>query len=87
MICARYTEAKNKFLNSYDANKSTSYVLNVDVNDLYGHSMMQMFRIGRRNCVNLITKSDIKIVPTSKQYIKWQFRLTYKRGNNFKMEQ
>ena len=38
MVCKGYTEGKNKFLKPYDAKKLTSFM--IDVNNLYGHSMM-----------------------------------------------
>ena len=37
-----YTEANNKFLKSYDANKLISYIIYLDANNLYGHSMAQL---------------------------------------------
>ena len=39
MVFKGYAES-NKFLKSCDANKSTSYIMYLDANDLYGHSMM-----------------------------------------------
>ena len=30
---------------------------------------------------------DVKILITSKQYLKWSFRLTFKRENNLLMEE
>ena len=42
MICKNYAEANNKFLKSYDANKCTWYIIYLDANNLYGHSMMQL---------------------------------------------
>ena len=41
MICKGYPEASNEFL-KYDANKTTSYIIYLDTNNLYGHSMMQL---------------------------------------------
>ena len=38
MVCKGYTEGNNKFLKPYDAEKLTSFM--IDVNNLYGHSMM-----------------------------------------------
>ena len=42
MICKGFAEANNKFLNSYDANKPTSYIIYLDACSLYGHSMMHL---------------------------------------------
>ena len=40
MICKGYIEANNKFLKSYDANKPTLYIIYLDTNNLYRHSMI-----------------------------------------------
>ena len=42
MICKGYAVANNKFLKSSGANKLTSYIIYLDVNHFYGHSMMQL---------------------------------------------
>ena len=42
MICKGYAEANNKFLKCYDASKPTSYIIYLDANNLFGHSMMQL---------------------------------------------
>ena len=42
MILKGYTEANNKFIKSYDANKPTSYIIYLDTDNLYAHSMMQL---------------------------------------------
>ena len=42
MICKWYAEASNEFPKSYIANKPTPYIIYLDANDLYGHSMMQL---------------------------------------------
>ena len=41
IVCKGYPEAKNKFLQSCDANKPTLYVVNLDANNLNGHSIMR----------------------------------------------
>ena len=43
VICKGYAGANIKFLKSYDANKSTSYIIYLDANRFYEHSMMQFF--------------------------------------------
>ena len=42
MICKGYAEANIKFMKSYDSNKPTSYIVYLDANNLYGHSMMKL---------------------------------------------
>ena len=46
MICKGLAEANNKFLISCSPNKPTSYTINLDTNNLYGHSMMQLLPTG-----------------------------------------
>ena len=36
---------------------------------------------------NPMKNIDVKILITSKQYLKWSFRPTFKRENNFLMEE
>ena len=52
LICKGYAEAHNIFLKSVDANKTTSYIIYLDANDLYGHSMMQLLPIEILDWVN-----------------------------------
>ena len=42
MIHKSYTEAKNNFLKTYDANEPTSYIIHSDANNFYGDSKMQL---------------------------------------------
>ena len=42
MICKGCAVANNKFLKLPGANKLTSYIIYLDVNHFYGHSMMQL---------------------------------------------
>ena len=42
VIWKGYAEVYNKFLKSYDGSKSTSYIIYLDVSNLYGYSMMQL---------------------------------------------
>ena len=42
MIRKSYAEAYHKFLKAYDTNKPTWYIIYLDVNNLYKHSVMQL---------------------------------------------
>ena len=42
MLCKGYVEANSKFLKLYDTNKPTSYMIFLDANNLYGHTMVQL---------------------------------------------
>ena len=40
LICKGYAETNNKFLKFCNANKSTSYIIYLGINNLYGNSIM-----------------------------------------------
>ena len=42
MIFRGYAEANKTFLKSYDASKSTSYIIYLNAKNWYGHSMMHL---------------------------------------------
>lgn len=41
MITHRYAKAHNKYLQDYDPEKPTSFIIYKDANNLYGHAMSQ----------------------------------------------
>ena len=46
MITHRYAKANNKYLQDYDPEKPTSFIIYKDANNLYGHAMSQPLPIG-----------------------------------------
>ena len=40
-ISTKFARANNKYLEDYDASKSTSYIIYLDMNNLYGTAMVQ----------------------------------------------
>ncbi|XP_055316607.1 uncharacterized protein LOC129576103 [Sitodiplosis mosellana] len=56
----RYAEANNKYMDTYDKEKETSYIMYVDCNNLYGYSMMQHLPIkGFQWCEKEFTAEEI----------------------------
>ena len=45
-ISTRYSRANNIFMNDYDETKESSYIMSLDANNLYGHSMSQKLPVG-----------------------------------------
>lgn len=41
LITHRYAKANNKYLQDYDPEKPTSFIIYKDANNLYGHAMSQ----------------------------------------------
>jgi len=62
MISNRYAKANNPYLSDYDKTKEDSYIIYVDANNLYGHSMSQPLPTGN-------FKFDKQIEKYTKDYI------------------
>ena len=52
MICKVSSEAKSKSLKSHDANKPASYIIHLDDNNSYGHSVKQVLQTETLDWVN-----------------------------------
>ena len=60
----RYAKANNPYLNVYDPEKETSYILYLDANNLYGWAMSQPLPVGNFRWM--------RKMPTEKQIMSWQ---------------
>ena len=52
MISNRYAKANNKYLQEYDPERSSSYIIYGDKNNLYGEAMVQSLPVGDFKCIN-----------------------------------
>jgi hypothetical protein len=53
LISHRYAHANNKYMKDYDSEKDTTYIMYLDANNLYGHSMGQNLPVGNFEWVHL----------------------------------
>ena len=66
----RHTKVNNKYMENYDENKESSYIQNLDANNLYGWAMSQKLPV---NGFKLVENNEINE----------EFRKNY-NGNNIK---
>lgn len=60
----RFVEANNKYMDSFDKDKESSYIMYVDCNNLYGYSMMQHLPIrGFKWCEREFSVDEILEIP------------------------
>ena len=61
MISHRYAKANNQHLPDYDANKPSNYLMYLDANNLYGHSMLEKLPYNDFNFLEPKNWPDLKI--------------------------
>jgi hypothetical protein len=47
MITHRYARANNKYMKDHDVDDISSFIVNLDANNLYGHAMIQKLPFGK----------------------------------------
>ena len=65
LISKSYAEPNNKSLKSHNPNNPTSYIIYLEANILYGHSMMKIFQFGliqKKIIETIISTMDIFLV-------------------------
>ena len=60
-IC-RYAKATNKYMENYDKNIKSSYVVHLDANNLYGWAMSQKLPVNGFKWVKKLTKFDKRFI-------------------------
>ena len=55
----RYAKANNKYMKDYDPNKKSLYLLDLDMNNLYGGAMLEKLPYKRYEWVDNLTEEDI----------------------------
>ena len=54
----RYAKANNKYMKNYDEAKESSFILNLDINNLYGWAMCQKLSVSAFKWVRNVSKID-----------------------------
>lgn len=62
MISHRYAKANNKYMSEHNPDEISSYIMYLDANNLYGHSMSQKLPTGNFNWIDNATEEWIKTV-------------------------
>ena len=56
-INKRYSKANNEYCQDYDKEKPKKYIIHSDMNNLYGHAMIQYLSYAILNGLKRLTKS------------------------------
>ena len=65
-IAKRYAKANNKYINDYDPEKASTFILYLDMNNLYGWAMSEYLPCGRFKFLKNIDKFDEMSVSEKK---------------------
>ena len=57
-----YVEANNKYMDNYDKNKESSFLSNLDANNLYGFSMIKKLPVGSFKWVKNVSKIEEEFI-------------------------
>ena len=58
----RYAEANNKYMKNYDKNKESSFLIYLDLNNLYGWAMSQKLPVDSFKWVKNVSKIDEEFI-------------------------
>ena len=61
MISNRFCRANNKYMEDFDSSKDSSFILPLDANNLYGHSMVQPLPVGEFNFLTAEQIADFDV--------------------------
>ena len=67
-ISKRFTEANNKYMKNYDPTKESKYIIDLDINNLYGWGMSRYLPYGKFKWVKNIDHFDVNSISKNSLY-------------------